>query len=63
MKNILCFLFWSLVAYTIFFFSRSWELYALENYGIRAFRLSISLECYVVMLIGYFAFSTQGMDK
>ena len=57
MKNILCFLFLFLVAYTIFFFSRSWELYALENYGISAFRLAISLECYVVMLIGYFAFN------
>ena len=63
MKNMLCFLFWSIVEYTILFFSRSLELYALENYGIRAFRLAISLECYVVMLIGYFAFSTQGMDK
>lgn len=56
MKNMLCFLFWSLVAYTIFFFSNHWELYALENWGIRAFRLAISLESYVVMLIGYFAF-------
>ena len=56
MKNILCFLFLFLVAYTIFFFSRHWELYALENWGIRAFRLAISLESYVVMLIGYFAF-------
>ena len=63
MKNILFLLLWHMVAYTIFFFSISWELYALENYGIRAFRLAISLECYVVMLIGYFAFSTQGMDK
>lgn len=56
MKNILCFLFWSMVAYTIFFSSSFWELYALENWGIRAFRLVISLESYVVMLIGYFAF-------
>ena len=63
MKNMLCFLFWFIVAYNIFFFSTSLELYALENYGIRAFRLAISLECYVVMLIGYFAFSTQGIDK
>ena len=63
MKNMLRFLFWFIVAYNIFFFSRIWELYALENYGIRAFRLAISLECYVVMLIGYFAFSTKGMDK
>ena len=63
MKNMLCFFFWFLVSYNIFFFSRIWELYALENYGIMAFRLAISLECYVVMLIGYFAFSTQGIDK
>lgn len=56
MKNMLCFLFWSLVADTIFFFSRSWELYAVGNWGIRALRLAISLESYVVMLIGYFAF-------
>ena len=63
MKNMLCFFFWCLVSYNIFFFSRIWELYALENYGIMAFRLAISLECYVVMLIGYFAFSTQGIDK
>lgn len=45
-----------MVAYTIFFSSSFWELYALENWGIRAFRLVISLESYVVMLIGYFAF-------
>lgn len=36
MKNMLCFLFWSMVAYTIFFLSYRWELYALENWGIRA---------------------------
>lgn len=56
MKNMLCFLFWFLVAYTIFFFSRSWELYAFGKGGLRALRLTISLESYVVMLIGYFAF-------
>ena len=56
MKNMLCFLFWSMVAYTIFFLSYRWELYALEHWGIRAFRLTISLESYVVMLIGYFSF-------
>ena len=45
-----------MVAYTIFFSSSFWELSALENWGIKAFRLVISLESYVVMLIGYFAF-------
>lgn len=45
-----------MVAYTIFFSSSFWELYALENWGIRAFRLTISLESYAVMLIGYFSF-------
>ena len=63
MKNMLCFLFWFLVAYTILFFFQRLEMYALENWGISEFRLAISLECYVVMLIGYFAFSTQGIDK
>lgn len=56
MKNMLCFLFCCMVAYTILLFSPRWALYALENWGIRAFRLAISLESYVVMLIGYFAF-------
>lgn len=56
MKDMLRVLFWSMVAYTIFFLSYCWELYALENWGIRAFRLVISLESYVVMLIGYVAF-------
>ena len=56
MKNMLCFLFWYMVAYTIFFLSPRWELYALENWGIRAFPLAIYLKSYVVMLIGYFAF-------
>ena len=45
-----------MVAYTIFLASHHWELYAFENWGIRAFRLVISLESYAVMLIGYFAF-------
>ncbi len=56
MKNMLCLLFWSMVAYTIFLASHHWELYAFENWGIKAFRLVISLESYAVMLIGYFAF-------
>lgn len=32
MKNMLCFLFWCMTAYTIFFFSPRWGLYALENW-------------------------------
>lgn len=56
MKNILCFLLGNFAAYAIFMASHYWELYALEHWGIRAFRLVISLESYVVMLIGYFAF-------
>ena len=56
MKNVLCFLLGNFAAYAILMVSPTLELYALENWGIRAFRLVISLESYVVMLIGYFAF-------
>ena len=56
MKDMLYFLFCFVVAYTIFFSSGFWGQYVLENWGIRAFRIVITLECYAIMLVGYFAF-------
>ncbi len=58
MKNMLCFLLGNFAAYAIFMVSPTLALYALQNWGIRAFRLAISLESYAVMLIGYFSFKS-----